>query len=126
MKLTEYRIIPCKTFIGDMYLQFKTIEQKTGLFGGVKKVEKWRFVPQELYASVFGVYLSPESCPTSLPLMEESRFLHCFYEQESYDLIPFTNRYKDITQYFEHLANKRKEYLASEKDKIENIKTIYL
>ena len=126
MAKTEYRIIPCKTFIGDMYLQFKTTDKKNKLFGGIKEEDNWRFIPKELDAYVLGYYLNQDSCPTSLPFMQEGRFIHSFYEQESYELIPFTKRYEDVEQYFEHLRKKREEYLIGKKLKAENAKTIYL
>lgn len=126
MSKTEYRIIPYKTYIADMYLQFKDVKvSRKGLFG--KKVLKtvWRFIPRKLDAYVLGEYMTKGTCPLQLPEHEEHRFLDCFFKQESYELIPFTKKYPDIEVYFEEIRAERIAYLMEEANK-KNAKTIYL
>lgn len=117
--MTEYRIIPLKTFIADMYLQFKSIEEVKPFWFWQKPYtqEVWRFVPAENVGKVLGDYLTEQSCPTSLPSWNEDRFLHSFHQQESYSLIPFTKKYPNIEDYFLMLREKRAEFLQKEAEK---------
>jgi hypothetical protein len=120
---TEYRILTCKTYYGNKYLQFKSTKtvrkrvRKWLIFRGLgpsNQEECWRFVPDGGCTSVFGYYLDEESCPTSLPYGGEGRFLSCFHGQEDYQIggvTPFTKEYPDIKQYFAHLKGKRREHL---------------
>lgn len=126
MSKTEYRIIPCNTIFGDMYLQFKCIEEKNKLFGGTEKKEVWRFVPNEGVVYVLGYFQHKEECPTTLQYHQESDFKSCFYEREYFKLIPFTKQYEDIEDYFIYLRKKHIEYLDDTKRKQENAKPIYL
>ena len=125
MHKTEYRIIPNVTTFGDMYLQFKYTEDVKGFFGKRKKVETWRYVPNDLVAYVSGRYLSQKECPSELLDMCESDFLCSFHQQEDFEIIPFINTYPDIERYFEFLRNKRKEYLMN-KDAAGNASIVYL
>ena len=127
MAETEYRIIPFKTFIADMYLQFKDVEiREKGLFKPKEeKVEVWRFVPEDTYAYVNGLYLTSSSCPVELPSWREGDFMHSFHKLESFNLIPFAKGYPDIEEYFKYLREKREEYLQEEAE-AENASTIYL
>lgn len=111
---TEYRLIPLRTYSGDMYLQFKSTKKKRNIFGKKKTVEVWRFVPKDSVASFLGLYLSEDKCPTSLPLFCEDRFLSCF---KSYDLLNFIMKYDNIDNYFKHISEKRSEYLKQEEEK---------
>jgi hypothetical protein len=122
--MTEYRIIPCRTFIGDMYLQFKHTETITkrkgwlswlGIGNTVTETrEVWRFVPKEGYPKVHGYWLSQEACPSTLPFMHEAEFMHSFHQQEG-RLKGFAQNYPDIQVYFDKLYNARKAYLNREK-----------
>lgn len=122
---TEYRIIPNWTFIADKYLQFKFKGEKENFWGKTDKIEEWRFVPSESIAEVLGYYLTKDICPSSLPWGSEGRFLNCFNEHETFDLIPFTEKYPDIDMYFKHLNDKRAEYLKREEN-ARNQKITYL
>jgi len=124
---TEYRIIPYKTFIGDMYLQFKFIEKKKNFIGRIVVKETWRFVPEESFSKVIGNSLSQDSCPKLLNslTMNEAYYMHSFYKQEKYFLIPFTKKYPNIEKYFEYLREIRKEYLKEQEEK-NNAKIINL
>lgn len=117
MKKTEYRIFPNPTFIADEYLQFKRLDKKGR--------EIWCYIPQEIYGKVTGDYLTQEDCPKNLPAFREADFIHGFYKQESYSLIPFTEKYPDIEEYFAYLQKKRIEYLQEQEDK-NNMKIRYL
>lgn len=124
---TEYRIIPYRTYIADKYLQFKDIVIVKPWFRKPYQKEVWRFIPRSRpsYPAVHGYWLYKEDCPTSLPYFYEHAFLNCFNEQEDYDLIPFSEEYKDINDYFKYLRKQRKEYLEKE-EKAKNMKTKYL
>lgn len=129
MEKTEYRIIPHSTFIGDLYLQFKTIDEKTNFFGTKSIKESWRFVPEDGVAKVLGYFLHASDCPTKLTEWNESRFQSCFTGQENYSiggLIPFTKKYPNIEVYFEELRSKRKKYIEEEENKKNNKNIIYL
>ncbi len=124
---TEYRIIPYKTYIGDLYLQFKTVDTVKKFFGGTKIVENWRFVPQENRCVFLGSYLNPNECPTAF--IEGSHFLHCFHNQENYSvggLIPFTKKWPNINDYFEKLKSDRTKHLLKKETEEKNAKVIYL
>lgn len=124
---TEYRIIPYKTYIGDLYLQFKTVDTVKKFFGGTKVVENWRFVPKENRCVFLGSYLNPDECPTRF--IEGSHFLHCFHNQENYvigGLIPFIKQWPNINDYFLYLQEKRKAHLQKKIDEEKNAKVIYL
>lgn len=123
---TEYRIVPITTFIADKYLQFKLVQTKMTWLGKIKTVEEWCFIPQTGYPKVHGYWLTQEACPTSLPFMHEAEFLNSFYDQESYELIPFTKEYPDIEKYFEYLRSLRKGYLEQERVKREDTTIRYL
>lgn len=101
---TSYRIIPIESFIGDMFLQFEQ--------NGV-----WRFVPEEMHSTVTGKYLSIEDCPDVLPKLEDNCFLHCYYKNQDYNLIPFTKLYPNIQTYFNSLKEKREKYLKEKEEK---------
>lgn len=118
--MTEYRIIPCRTFIGDLYLQFKRTRKVRTFFGlgKEKEISEWCFIPSDDYPMVFGYWLTADSCPVRLPFHSESNFLHCFDEQESYELIPFTKKYPDVELYFEHLRILEKHTLKTKREKI--------
>lgn len=109
---TNYRIVPIESYIGDMFLQFED--------NGV-----WKFVPEERHSYVTGRHLSIEDCPTEIPKHDDNYFLHCYYNNQEYNLIPFARLYINIQEYFKYLAVKREEYL---KQKIEKGKApiIYL
>lgn len=114
---TEYRIFPNKTYMADEYLQFKRIDKKGR--------EIWCYVPEVPYAKLFGIYLTQEECPTELLEFREADFKRSFYKLESYMLIPFTQEYPNIEEYFKYLRNKRENYLKEQEDK-KNMKIIYL
>jgi len=126
--ITEYRILPHKTFIADLYLQFKrTRVVKTWFgFGKEKEIIEWCYIPEKSYPEVFGYWLSTYSAPSKLPFGREAEFISCFAEQESFDVIPFTKRYPDIEQYFEHLRNIRQQYLETKERQRKNRKVQYL
>jgi hypothetical protein len=118
MEKTAYRIIPLKTFLADKYLQFKRLDKKGK--------EIWCFVPDERYAYVIGECLTQETCPESLPFGGESNFKHSFYDQESFNLIPFSKDYPDIEAYFNRIQKKRKEYVEDQEKKKNDQTIIYL
>lgn len=101
---TKYRIVPIKSHVGDMFLQFEV--------HGV-----WRFVPDERFAYVTGKYLSINDCPTDLPEYEDGYFLRCYYKNQDYNLIPFTKNFPKILDYFTYLEIKREEYLKEKEEK---------
>jgi hypothetical protein len=117
--MTEYRIIPLRTFIGDMYLQFKDTETFVRRHGflWLKTTEEvrevWRFVPKEGYPRVHGYWLSKSRCPTSLPHRREAEFMHCFYSLQG-GLKRFKKQYPDIQKYFDYLTLEHQEYLDKE------------
>lgn len=101
---TKYRIIPLESYIGDMFLQFED--------NGV-----WKFVPEERHSYVTGKYLKVEDCPTEMPDRDDHYFLHCYYKNQDYNIIPFTKLYKNIQDYFDYLNIKREEYLKEKEEK---------
>jgi len=117
MKKTEYRIIPYKTFLAEMFLQFKYYDGKNTVRC---------FIPKKQTAYVLGENLTQESCPESVSHMEGAKFLCSNYEQEKYELVPFAKKYKNIEKYFEYLREKRKFYLSENERKEREAKIIYL
>lgn len=101
---TTYRILPFESYIGDMFLQFED--------NGI-----WKFIPEQRHSIVTGKYLTKEDCPDVLPKNEDSYFLHCYYKNQDYYLVPFSKSYPNIQMYFEMLNEKRAEYLKDKEDK---------
>jgi len=99
---TEYRILFHSNYLSDKWLQFKDSKGK------------WRLVPEEISGRVLGISGEKE-CPKNVPEMACSNFKHCFDGQES-DLKAHTKKWTDIEDYFFHLRELNKEYLAKEKN----------
>jgi hypothetical protein len=108
---TEYRIIKNRTYIADYYLQFKSTKQVKNFpdVWNTHEVECWRYIPQDKY-HIFD-YLDENKCPTTISLGQENALMSCFYNQESYDLIPFTKQYSNIRLYFEKFNSLRDKHI---------------
>jgi len=102
---TEYRLKKRNSCIGNLWLQFKDLK-------GV-----WRYVPKELTATL-GYSITQKGCPrtlTDLSSPDDLYYFHCFYNQENYNVIPFTKKYSNIEDYFELRRKQREKYLEKEK-----------
>lgn len=125
---TEYRIIPCSTYFGDKYLQFKSIEiiSKRKILNffckTVETKEVWRFVPQNLDPMLL-FYICENDCPTELT-RHQGRFMYCQHGKERI-LRDFAKNNPDISEYFKELKNKRITYLDNV-EKTKNFEVEYL
>jgi hypothetical protein len=108
--MTEYRIVTINTFLADRFLQFRSTRTKRP-FPWHRTVTEdcWRFIP-EMSQHIFG-YWSEQDCPTQLPGLFDTSYMHSFHKQEDFNLIPFTKRYPDIQPYFDAMNQKYDEYL---------------
>jgi len=114
---TEYRLIKNKTHIAEYYLQFKSIKKETNFpdIWNNHDVECWRYVPKIKY-NIFD-YLDESKCPIKIFDGQEIQLMSCFYNQEKYELIPFTKKYPTIRKYFQEFNTQRDNYLKSNNEK---------
>ena len=105
---TEYRLKKYRTMTGDLYLQFKDSK-------GI-----WRFIPDNSLGWVMarmGYHLYQRNCPkhlTEFSCPDYTYYMHSFFGQEQYTLIPFTKSWPDIEKYFEACRLRRQERITEE------------
>ncbi|MBW2991082.1 hypothetical protein KY348_05260 [Candidatus Woesearchaeota archaeon] len=113
---TQYRIKKVrKDFCGDRYLQFKSKNKC--------KINVWRYVPCEGWHR--NRYVKGKDCPTSLPYMRETAFLHSLHRKErnpELRLMQFTEKYPNIQDYFDHMNELRDKYLKEKEQESANKK----
>jgi hypothetical protein len=111
--ITEYRLYPFKTFIGDIYLQFRYQAITKSIFGREREVDRWVFVPN-IETAILGYELYPCVCPKKIYESDGGKYMNCFIDQESFSIIPFTKKYPDIEEYFKERRQACEEYVKKQ------------
>ena len=111
---TEYRTVLVRGAIGDDYLQFRSTSRRLNFpdFWNMHEVIVWRYIPK---SNTFPLgAISEKTCPTVVHEFKDAYLIHGDSGREPHDhrdIVPFTEKYPDINEYFKYFNSLRDKYL---------------
>ncbi len=108
---TQYRIIERKSYLYDVWLQFK--DSKTTGWFKKRVVDVWRFVPNAKIASIGGNQLKKTDCAEDGCLNFNAFVYKGSFFNLDFEFTVFAQSWVDIDDYFTYINELREEHLRT-------------